>query len=131
MNLKDENVYNKQVFVDNLRYYLNAKGVSQKDVAEALGTSQGTISDWLKMRTFPRMDRLQALAEFFGVEMSDLVENKNILDKDSIFSKIKRIETRIVDSPESVELHLAIEQLSPENRATIKALVEHLLKGEN
>lgn len=131
MNCKDENIYNKQVFANNLKYYIQEKGVTQKEVAEALEMSQGALSDWMKLRTYPRMDKVQRLAEFFGIEKSDLVEDRSVKSKYYLHKEIKRLETVMVDSPESVELYLAIERLSDANKAIVKALVDSLLKGEN
>jgi transcriptional regulator with XRE-family HTH domain len=131
MDRENENKYNKQVFANNLKYYLQEKGVTQKELAETLGMSQGAVTDWVKLRNYPRMDAVQKLAEFFGIEKSDLVEDRSVKSKYYLHKEIKRLETVMVNSPESVDLYLAIEQLSDANKAIVKALVESLSKGEN
>lgn len=68
---------NKDVFSANLLYYLAQKDVMQKDLAEHIGVAQSTVTDWIKKRTYPRMDKLQRTAEFLGVKMTDLVEPRN------------------------------------------------------
>lgn len=68
---------NKEIFSANLMYYLEQKDVMQKDLAKYLGVSQSTITDWIKKRTYPRMDKLQLAAQFFGIEITDLVEPRN------------------------------------------------------
>lgn len=68
---------NKEVFSANLTYYLAQKDVMQKDLAKYLGISQASVNDWIKKRTYPRMDKLQMTAEFLGVKMTDLVEPRN------------------------------------------------------
>jgi transcriptional regulator with XRE-family HTH domain len=68
---------NKDVFSANLTYYLAQKDVMQKDLAKHLGISQASVNDWIKKRTYPRMDKLQMTAEFLGVKMTDLVEPRN------------------------------------------------------
>jgi transcriptional regulator with XRE-family HTH domain len=68
---------NKEVFSANLTYYLAQKDVMQKDLAKYLGISQASVNDWIKKRTYPRMDKLQMTAEFLGVQMTDLVEPRN------------------------------------------------------
>ena len=87
------NLGNKEIFSNNLLYYLENKDVMQKDLAKHLGVSQSTITDWIKKRTYPRMDKLQMTAEYFGVKMTDLVEprnkvsvttNKSISDKEQL-----------------------------------------------
>lgn len=71
------NLGNKEIFSTNLLYYLEQKDVMQKDLAKYLKVSQSTITDWIKKRTYPRMDKLQLTAQFFGIEMTDLVEPRN------------------------------------------------------
>ena len=68
---------NKEVFSANLLYYLEQKEVMQKDLAKHLKISTASVNDWVKMRTYPRMDKLQMTAEFLGVKMTDLVEPRN------------------------------------------------------
>lgn len=131
MEHNDENIYNKQVFANNLKYYIQEKGVTQKEIAEVLGMSQGSISDWMKLRTYPRMDKIQMLAEYFGIEKSDLVEDRRVKSKYHLHKEIKSLATAMLDSPESVELYLKIERLSDSNKAIVKAFVDNLLKEEN
>ena len=50
----------------------------QKEVAEAVKISTSTFCDWTKGRAYPRMDKVQALADYFGIQKSDLVEAVNI-----------------------------------------------------
>lgn len=68
---------NKAVFSANLSYYLEVRKKSQKELAQYLGISQASVTDWVKMRTYPRMDKLQLTAEFLGVQMTDLCEPRN------------------------------------------------------
>ena len=69
---------NKEIFARNLNRYLSLSGKTQKEVAEAVKISTSTFSDWTKGRIYPRMDKVQALADYFGIQKSDLVEAVNI-----------------------------------------------------
>ena len=69
---------NKEIFSRNLKRYLEISGKTQKEVAEAVGVSTGTFCDWRKGRLYPRMDKVQKLADFFGIKKSDLVEDTNV-----------------------------------------------------
>ena len=72
-NIKNE-FCNKDIFIKNLNHYLTLSGKMQKEVADAIGISRGTFCDWMKGRAFPRMDKVQALADYFGIKLSDLLE---------------------------------------------------------
>ena len=77
---------NKEIFSRNLNRYLRLSGKTQKEVAAAVGISTSTFCDWTKGRAYPRMDKVQKLAEYFGIRKSDLVEDVNI-EKESITNK--------------------------------------------
>ena len=68
----------KEIFSRNFNRYLEASGKLGTDVARYVGVSSGTISDWKFGRAYPRMDKVQLIAEFFGIQKSDLVEDENI-----------------------------------------------------
>lgn len=73
---------NKEIFSKNLRRLMEQKGVSRQDLSKILGVSYFTISDWVNGKKYPRMDKVEMLADYFGVLKSDLIEEKGI-DKDS------------------------------------------------
>jgi len=66
----------KTVFSENLKMYMALSGKSRKDVCEALGYSYFTFSDWVTGKKMPRMDKVEQLANYFGVLKSDLIEQK-------------------------------------------------------
>lgn len=69
---------NREIFSKNLKRYLESSGKTQKEVAAYVKVSTGTVCDWTKGRSYPRMDKIQLLAEFFGINKSDLVEETNV-----------------------------------------------------
>lgn len=69
---------NQEIFSRNLKRYIVKSGEKQKDIAKAVGVSTGTFCDWVNLRAYPRMDKLQALADYFGIQKSDLVEDPNV-----------------------------------------------------
>ena len=69
-------VWSKEVFAKNLRYYLDIKGKTQKELAEIVGVSAPTINDWIKGKKYPRIDKIEILADYFGILKSDLIEEK-------------------------------------------------------
>lgn len=67
---------NKNIFALNLKRYMDLNGKSRKDVSEALGISYYTVTDWVKGKKYPRMDKVEMLAAYFGILKSDLIEDK-------------------------------------------------------
>ena len=68
---------NKNVFASNLKRYMEVNGRSRNDISEALGISYFTVSDWVNGKKYPRMDKVEMLANYFGVQKSDLIEAKS------------------------------------------------------
>ncbi|MBT2816044.1 helix-turn-helix domain-containing protein [Staphylococcus coagulans] len=63
---------------DNLKRLMKEHNVDQKELAEAIGVSQPTISNWIKQTKYPRIKKIQDLADYFNVPKSKITENQNI-----------------------------------------------------
>lgn len=70
------NIGNKETFAKNLSYYLQRSGRDQKEVAEVLGVAPSTFNEWVKAKKYPRIDKIEMLANYFGILKSDLIEEK-------------------------------------------------------
>lgn len=75
---------NKNIFAYNLRNIMEAKGKTRKDISQALGLSYFTVSDWVNGKKYPRMDKVEMLAAYFGCLKSDLIEDKNTNTPDKL-----------------------------------------------
>ena len=62
----------REIFAKNLRYFMEAKGISQADICRVLEVSSATASDWCNGNKFPRTDKIQRLADLLGVSFSTL-----------------------------------------------------------
>ena len=67
---------NKDIFSRNLRYQMEINGKSRQDISDALGISYFTVTSWVNGSKYPRMNKVEQLAKYFGVLISDLVEEK-------------------------------------------------------
>lgn len=126
MNNNESNV----VFANNLRYYLEKSERSQKELAHQIKVSPGTVCDWMKGRTYPRMDKVEAMAEYFGIEKSDLIEERNVNSKYYLEKIVADIARELQNDPVSVDLWIAIRKLSDHDREIVKSLINSLTKGE-
>lgn len=70
----------KEIFAKNLRYLMDAKGITQADICRALNVSSATVSDWCSGKKYPRTDKIQHLAELLGVFFSTLTTESGIQD---------------------------------------------------
>lgn len=65
---------NKQVMAQNIKMYMEDKGISRKEFCKRLGFAYSTVTDWLNAEKYPRIDKIEMMANFFGVSKADLVE---------------------------------------------------------
>ncbi|MBO5963880.1 MAG: helix-turn-helix transcriptional regulator [Bacteroidales bacterium] len=68
---------NKNIFSTNLKKYMALQEKSRNDISRDLGISYYTVTDWVKGKKYPRMDKVEALANYFGILKSDLIEDKS------------------------------------------------------
>ena len=93
------NLGNKEVMAKNLLYYLTRSGKTQKEIAAIVGVAPSTFNDWLKAKKYPRIDKIEILADYFGILKSDLIEEKSVEHKemqknnDAIVDIIMRMRT--------------------------------------
>ena len=66
----------RDAFAWNLRELLDCTGRTQADLIRELGLRQSTVSDWMSGKKYPRVDKIQLLADFFGVNRSALTEGQ-------------------------------------------------------
>lgn len=59
----------------NIRYYMNKHSVSQTELCNTLGFKMPTFSDWVNAKTYPRIDKIELMANYFGISKADLVED--------------------------------------------------------
>lgn len=67
----------RDIFADNLKFYMNKKNLTASDLVVKFALPASTVSDWINARKYPRIDKIQMLADFFGILKSDLTEEKS------------------------------------------------------
>ena len=72
MNIEE----NKRIMANNIKRYMEKKGVTNQQLCDALDFKYTTFMDWIKGVTYPRIGKVEAMANYFGCEKSDLIEEK-------------------------------------------------------
>lgn len=87
---------NKKIMSKNLNYYISVSGKSKIGVAEELGFPYTTFLDWVNGKFYPRIDKIEHMANYFGIQKSDLIEDKNVSISrlELLFNKYKNILTK-------------------------------------
>lgn len=70
------NIGNKETLSKNLKYYIEKSGKDRGELAEIWGFPYSTLTEWINAKKYPRIDRIEIMADYFGILKSDLIEEK-------------------------------------------------------
>ena len=65
----------RKIFAKNLTALLKKNDITQLWIADKLGVSSSTVSDWCNGNKAPRMDKIQNLADLLNVPVSFLTSS--------------------------------------------------------
>ena len=77
---------------------LQQNGTSAYKVCKETGISQATLTSWKMGRYTPKQDKLQKIADYFGVSLDYLMGNDTTITEEDI--KLNAIRQEIRDNPE-------------------------------
>lgn len=80
----------KKIFSQNLNYYMSLNRKTQSDIINDLGYNKSAVSTWCNGTRLPRMDKVDALAKYFGINRSDLIEEKNQHEQNLLSARDER-----------------------------------------
>ena len=110
---------NKKVFAKNLRMLMERTGKERSQICSDLGFKYTTFCDWYNGNKYPRIDKIEMLADYFGVLKSDLIE-----DKGGVLSVDRK--TGAHD-----ERFKGFYDLSPRDQETVAALIRQLVASRS
>ena len=67
---------NKEIMGENIKFYMDQMRIDRISFAKAIGVPYSSVTDWINGKTYPRIDKIQRMADFFGIEKADLVERR-------------------------------------------------------
>lgn len=65
--------YDNNIFASNLKKQLELKNMTGADLAKLLDCSKSIITDWLKGRKLPRMNKVEKMCEIFHCSREELI----------------------------------------------------------
>lgn len=78
---------NKEIMAENILRLMSEQNKDRVDICRDLNFKYTTFTDWIKANTYPRIDKIEMMADYFGVTKADLVEKYNG-SVDSIINKL-------------------------------------------
>ena len=66
-------------FIKNLKYYMTLNKKTRNDICNDLNLPYTTFAEWYNGKVYPRIDKIELLANYFNIKKSDLIEEKQQL----------------------------------------------------
>ena len=114
---------NKEVMAKNIRRHLNKLGLNVKDFATEMNFKYSTVLDWVNAKTYPRIDKIELMANYFKVEKADLIEDKS--------NKMTTISPKINFDPRQAILLSNYNKLNDNRKDKLVQVSEKLLAEED
>jgi len=76
----------RRIFAKNLNHYIAKSGKQQKEIANELGFPPTTFNTWCAGKIMPKMGKVQAIADYFGILKTDLIDEKRFDDPEFEYS---------------------------------------------
>lgn len=114
------NIGNKETFSRNLRYYVEHSGKNQKMIAEDIGINRSVMNEWIKGKKYPRIDKIEILADYFGIKKSDLIEEKGVEE----MTKDAGMHARILMDKELLDVISIYYSLSERDQKIVRSFVK-------
>lgn len=73
---------NKEILSKNLKYYIEKSGKDRRELSKIWGFPYSTLTEWINGKKYPRIDRIEIMADYFGILKSDLIEDKAAEEKE-------------------------------------------------
>ena len=128
------NLGNKDVFAKNLKKYMQLNGKTRNEVCHALGLKYTTFADWVNGKKYPRMDKIEMLANYFGIKKSDLIEdNDSFLIEFEECSNKNNKDERLLAYERNIAITNLINEIKEMNTSDINRLtaMAKILRGES
>ena len=122
---------NKEIMAKNIRYHLDKSGKTRTEICNDLGISYSTFSDWINGNTYPRIDKIEIMANYFGIEKADLVEDGTKKQEQNYYlnDETRKIAQEIYDNKDLRILFDASRKAAPEDLKFIVEMAKRF-KGE-
>lgn len=122
--MSEENM--RKVFAMNLRRLLALNGKQPADIVRDLQIPFSTVSNWINGDKYPRMGKVELLANYFGVQKSDLTEDKGEEVPESYYldDEAKELAEFMYKNPNYKALFHAARNIPAKDLETVKTIIE-------
>ena len=96
------NEFDKRIFGKNLKFYMDKKGIDRKQLCNDTGFGYTTVSAWIQGKKYPRIDKIEKLANYFGIPKSYLIDERPDERRTALIERIEKIPESDIPRAEAV-----------------------------
>lgn len=63
----------RKILSDNIKNSLSRMGLSRREFCQKINLKYSTVTDWINQEKYPRIDKIELMADFFGISTTELV----------------------------------------------------------
>ena len=118
----------KKIFSRNLNKYINSSGKKQNEIAADINVIPQTLNSWCTGQAMPRIGKIQLLADYFGINKSDLLEDKDDSNEDDYYlnDDARDMAQFLYDNPDYKVLFDASRKVKKEDIEFVKQMLDRL-----
>lgn len=102
----------------------DSKGVKDATVAKATGINQSTFTDWKTGRSVPKKEKLQKIADYFGVSLDYLMTGDDQNMPYYLNDETRDIAQFLFENPDYKVMFDAVRKVKKEDLAFIKEMID-------
>lgn len=101
--------------------------MTNQQLCDDLNFKYTTFMDWIKAVTYPRIGRIEEMAEYFGISISDLVEERTINNNPV---EAAEIHVEMIMDEDLTELFEDFRKLNAKEKKIVKDLAHSLAEAD-
>ena len=123
----------REIFSKNLNRKMKEAGITRTDICDSLGFSYYTVTDWVKGKKMPRMDKIEKLAKYFGCLISDLIEEKTEEQREEQKKNdtLSDIIQKLSEDKELLDAVVKLSKLDVAKQIAVKNVIDAFSKVDN
>lgn len=115
---------NKVIMARNIKRLMAENNVSAKEMSKTLHFPYTTLLSWLKAENYPRIDKIEAMADYFGVLKSELIEEKLTPEKEKDNDLLAEIIVRMRTDEDFRDAVVALYQYDTEKISSLRRMLQ-------
>ena len=117
---------NKEIMAKNIKRLMELKGKDRNNICKDLGFKYTTFTDWINAKTYPRIDKIEMMANYFGVSKADLVEEPVEDEAYYINDDARELAQFLFENPEYKVLFDASRKVKKSDIEFVKQMIDRM-----